>query len=187
MATAEVVTTEINCVTLLETILRKKNILMTYKCAITNLPSRVITQKIISMDIFSLLKLNQQQNEAKSYKLKQDSFIQNFQYMKYNTDSSSMVYEYHRLCLRKEALEYKCTVLERLLLKKHFFLSIHMNPGEQNRNIGRKLLPVLSLRLWFMILILTILRGDDVSCPVIVYFFPEAYTVLHFIKQTHHC
>lgn len=44
---------------------------------------------------------------------KQDSFIHNFQYMKYNTDSSSIVYEYHRLCLRKEALEYKCTVLER--------------------------------------------------------------------------
>lgn len=57
-----------NCVTLLETMLRKKNILMTHKCAIRNLPSRVISQ-IISMEIFSLLKLNQQQNVAKLYKL----------------------------------------------------------------------------------------------------------------------
>lgn len=90
-----------------------------------------------------------------------------------------MVYEYHHLCLRKEALEYKCTVLEGLLSKKHFFLAIHIISREQNRNIGRKLLLVLSLRLLFLILILTILPGDDVNCPVAVYFFPEACTAFY--------
>lgn len=67
MEAAEVVTTEVNCVTLLETMLRQKHINDLEMR--NNQSSKQRNTQIISMEIFfSLLNLNQQ-NEAKLYKL----------------------------------------------------------------------------------------------------------------------